>query len=137
MVTLNASVGSAQSVATQVPDAEITDVPDRMARTSQAEYPGSRRKAIGITSMASPENCGVLQRQVPVNRNSSVRPATSLRQRPPSISVTTGFVATVDIPWHSDVDAPLSPAQLATATKMPMQVARRSPGDVFTEYLIE
>jgi len=62
MVTLNASVGVAQSVATQVPDAEIANVPDRIARTSQAEYPGSRRKAIGITSTAFPENCGVFQR---------------------------------------------------------------------------
>jgi hypothetical protein len=62
MVRLNANDGFAQSAGRQVPEAEIAEVPDRMARTSQAEYPGSRRKAIGISSTASPEDWGVLQR---------------------------------------------------------------------------
>ena len=62
MVTLNANVDFGQTRATQVPDAEIAEVPDRIARTSQAEYPGSRRNATGINSTASPEDCGAIHR---------------------------------------------------------------------------
>jgi hypothetical protein len=60
IVTLNATVGLVQFAATQTPEAEIVAVPDRLARISHAEYPGSTNALTRTNVTVSPETWGSL-----------------------------------------------------------------------------